>query len=367
MGFGPLRPNSRGIITTSPQTIKTGSQTTPYYRPTRALERVDRLLQGEIPRIYVSRKQGGLGDVLMITPTVKALSKKYNTKIIFGTDFEYLDGALPLVFRGNPFVERVVPFRDLDPEDYDVVIDLTCPCVAYEIPKASPINRIDLFARHVGITLSDMNMDYFISDDEKKWAQDYLARENLTRYRLVLVQAFSTTTARDFPPEKLQKAINSLVASQKDVRVILLTHDSDSLKPSWNVPGVHRLHNFKMRQIAAIMNECKLIICPDSAILHLASALHLPTVTLFAPTDPRARINYHPEAVAIWPAKHLQGFPTWYAATNNGGIGWKLIETDLIRDVSLSLLNKTPLPTSKDLVYFGEYTQLQEQPYCLKV
>jgi hypothetical protein len=304
----------------------------------------------------------------MTLPTVRAVAKKYDTKIDYGTDFVYLDGALPKIIQGNNYIGNIVPWTEIDIDNYDAVIDLTCPCVAHEVPLARPINRIDLFARHVGIQLEDHSIDYHITEDEKKWAEDYFYREKLSRWKMILVQPFSTTTSRDFPPERMKAIIASILATQKDLRILLLTHDTDSLKPTWDLPGVHRAHNLKARQIAALMTLCPLVICPDSLILHLASALHRPTVTLFGPTDPRARINYHPEAVAIWPAGHLKTYPRWYdQSCPDGGICWKLIDLDLVRDTSLAILNKKPLPQSNDLVFFGPYQQEQPAPRIYKV
>ena len=143
--FRPLRPNNRGIVVPVSQSIKSGSATVPYTRPTTALQNVDRLLAGETPRICVMRRQGGAGDVLMTLPTVRAIARKYGTKIDYGTDFSYLDGALPKIIQGNDYIGKIVPWTEMDVDDYDAVIDFTCPCVAHEIPLAPPINRIDRF------------------------------------------------------------------------------------------------------------------------------------------------------------------------------------------------------------------------------
>lgn len=354
-----IRPSSTtGIIAPVQQTIKTGGQITAYTKPIQTLNHIDRLMKGGRPNLAITRKQGGLGDVLMTLPTVKAVSKKYGVQVTYGTDFDYLDGALPAVLEGNPYISKVVRWRDINPDEYDGVIDLTCPCVVHEQPHAEPINRIDLFARHAQVHLDDPSIDYYIKDSERKWAQEYIILNNLDRYVRVLVQTSSTSTNRDCPHSKIKASVQGILQSQRNIRAIVLTHSSDNTKTDWQYSDVHIAHNLKARQIAALMEQCDLVLCPDSAILHIASALHKPTVTLFGPTDARARINHHPEAVAVWPAKNLKSYPVWYQDPRDGYLCWRLQEPELIAKTAIAVINHKPLPESNDLVTFGSYTQL---------
>ena len=363
----PLRPNAQGIFVPTTEQVKVGGQITPYRTPSRALQNVDSLLSGNIPRLCITRLQGGIGDVLMTLPTVKAIAQKYNTQIVYGTDFEYLGGALPKVLQHNPYISQIVPWKEIVAEDFNAIVELTCPCVAHEQPLAPPINRIDLFARHagLGIPLKDPSIDYYITDEEISWARNYLMTNSLDRYRLILVQPSSSATNRDCPVSILKTALTSILSSQRDTRAIVLTHDSDNTKTDWNYSDVHKLHNKDIRQIASIMKQCDMVICQDSAVLHLASALHMPTVTLFGPTDLRARINYHPEAVGICAALHLRNYPCWYHDPRDGYICWKLLKPELITSTSLAVLNKTAIPSSPDLLFFGPYTQNKSGPKAI--
>lgn len=352
----PLRPNHRGIIVpTTPPRIKTGGDVNALVVPSKALHQVDRLLRGETPEILVIRSQGGIGDVLMTTPTVKAISKKYKCQVTYATDMTYLEGALPKVLEGNPYIKEVIPWRGIAFQKFDAVINLTCPCVAHEKPLAKPINRIDLFARHAGIPAEDKAIDYYIRDEELEWAKEYLRQRNLDKYKLILVQPSSSTTSRDAPVDKMKQSLVNVLSLEKKTRAIVITHETDNKKSNWNFPGVTVLNNEDCRRIAAIMHFSDLVICPDSAVLHIASALQKKTVTLFGPTDPNARVNYHPEAVAIWPGKELQNYPCWYENPGDGYMCWKRLEQDSITECSLALLNDFPLPMSRGLVTFGDY------------
>jgi len=355
-----LRPDSRGILTSIQPTIRTGSHIHAYTRPSRSLPSIDRMRNGEPPRIALTRKQGGLGDVLMTLPTVKAISSKYNTQIDYGTDFGYLDGALAKVLEHNNYIKDVFQWEDIKGDNYDAIIDLTCPCIAHEKPGASPINRIDLFANYCGVKLHNYEIDYKVTDEETEWAEEYMAESNLSQFKLILIHPFSSTTRRNIPADILKQSLIKILSSNRNLRAIIVTHDDKA--SDWNYSGMHVFNNFDVRHIAAIMAQCSLVVCPDSSLLHLAAALHMPTISLFGPTDPRARINYHPEAIAIWVAKELSCKCCWYSGCVKGYVCWKRLEEDVLSRSITSMLQGSPLPLSRDLITFGSY-EIENQYY----
>lgn len=353
----PLRPNSRGAIVPGPNRFQGNRAEAPFSRPSAALRRLDQVRQGGAPNILIVRSRGGIGDVMMTTPTVKAIAAKYNCQVDYCTDFLYLDGALPRVLEGIPYIREVFDEGELAArkEDYDAVINLTCPCIAHEIPMAPPINRVDLFARHAGVTLKDHRLDYVFDPKELEWAREYLVKNNLMQHRLVMVQGSSTNTRRDAPFSKVMDAINKMTAVDPNLRFLIVTHQSDNVKVSWDLAHSWTLNNMGVRDLSAIMSYCDLVICPDSAVLHMAAAQQKKTVTIFGPTDPRARVNYHPEAVAIWPAKNLHNYPCWYKDPHDGYMCWKILDPEMIVHCCHSLMNNSPLPSPADVVTFGGY------------
>lgn len=321
-----------------------------------ALVNLDRAIQGGPPSICINRFNGGIGDVLMTTPAVKAIAKKYQCKVDYATDLHYLDGALEKVLRYNPYIGKVFSAADLPDmrDQYSAIVDFGCPCVVHEQPKAIPVNRIDLFARYARLQLTDFHVDYVITEEERQWADDIFYQHNLTRKTNILVQPFSSSIRRDAPIDVMQTAMRK-VLQQIKANLLVITHDSDNIKDrKWDWPEVLPLHNFDIRQLAAIMERCDLVLCPDSSILHLAGALDKPTVTLFGPTDPRARVNYYPEAIAIWPGGRLSCSPCWYNsdACNNRCVCWKQFDVEEVALTILAKLNNSALPFSDNLVFF---------------
>ena len=349
-----LTVDQRGIITPVKPAIRHAGSVTPYVKPNPSLLRIDRLRNGEPPIICITRKQGGIGDVLMTLPAVKAIATKYQVKIDYGTDMHYLDGALQKVLMYNKYINQVIDWNRVNVESYDAVIDLTCPCIAHEKPLAPPINRIDLFARHARIHLTNHDIDYQITDDELNWADNYIYDHNLTRNKLIFVQPFASAINRSAPVDKIKETIKILNTTLSNVKFILAIHDSDYLKVDWYLPNVHLFKNYDIRHIAAMMSKSKLVVCQDSAVLHIASALHHLTLALFGPTDPRARINYHPEAIAVWPAIDLANQPSWYEPLKDGYMCWKLINPYVVAETIMSMVTDQPINYYRELINYGQ-------------
>ncbi len=45
--------------------------------------------------------------------------------------------------------------------------------------------------------------------------------------------------------------------------------------------------------------QIDVVVCPDSALLHLAGALNKKIVTIFGPIPPQSRINYYANATVL--------------------------------------------------------------------
>jgi ADP-heptose:LPS heptosyltransferase len=354
-----LRLDSNGIASFRGQGLNIPSAH-PYTKASPALGRLDQLLQGHSPKILITRTQGGIGDVLMTLPTVRAIKKKYgdNCIVTYATDPGYLDGALVKVVQGVPYIDEVVDYRGIKPADYDAIVELTCPCVAHEMPLAPPINRIDLFAAHAGVRLDDWSMDYIVTDKERAWAQEFLANYRIDNKKLIVVQPNSSTRRRDLPAAILQRGVAKLVRSVPNSRALIIVHSGTANSEiSWRMEGCDEFRDYDVRHIAAIIERSHLVMCQDSAVLHLAAALRKKTLTFFGPTDPRARVNYHPEAAALWFGGDLACSPCWYSPSCSVGyICWKSITDDLIVDLGSKMLNDQPLPAAPYIVSFGEMT-----------
>lgn len=289
------------------------------------LDRLRQLLATGAPKICVIRGQG-IGDVIMLTPTIRALKKEFpKATIHMATDSKYLGGALVDVLMYNPDITAFIERNHLNKDSYDAVIDLHCPCVEYEKHGNPPVNRIDLFANAAGVRLSDHTPKIYLTKDELEEGRDVVRQFQL--YPTIAVQPFASNRVRSFDHRKLKEAL-IMLSQQIKAQPIIFTHTGDwQSDVMWdNLPGGILLRDKKVREIAAIVAACDLVLCPDSSLLHIAGALGIPTVSYFGPTHPAARVNYYEKTVAIWHGDEWNPCPCWYKICQIGELCWKAIK-----------------------------------------
>lgn len=322
-----------------------GARNTPAVK----LSRLRKLLQTQHPRICVVRGEG-IGDVLTATPAVHALKELFSkVSITFATNTKYLDGALVKVLKYNPDISHILERDLVDDMQYDLVVNLHCPAIKHEKPGHMPPSRIDVFAKHAGVDLKDPRPRYFVTEEEVEYGEVLLQQFD-PRDKLMLVQPFASSAKRSFDTRKIKEALRSL-SQNHGVRSIVLTHDGDTKDVLWdNIPGCKLMHNLDIRGIASVMAHCDMVLCPDSSILHLAGALGVPTVGLFGPTPPQARITHYKNAIGIWHGADIPACPCWYDHCPTGYACWERITSGDIEEKVLEHLQNTQRVNIVDLL-----------------
>jgi len=310
-------------------------------RPAIKLSRLHQLLRTQQPRICVVRGEG-IGDVLTATPTVTAIKQMFEAaEITFATNTRYLDGALVKVLKYNHNISHIIERDLMDDLTFDLVVNLHCPAIKHEKPRAMPPSRIDLFAMHAGVKLEDPVPKYYIQREEIESGELLLRGVNQNE-KMVLVQPFSSSKARSGIHTKVKQALISLYQNF-GVRAVILAHSSDDNSDVlWdNIPGSVYLKDLDIRGIAGVMVHCDLVLCPDSSILHLSGALGVPTVGLFGPSPPQSRINHYEAATAIWEGADIPACPCFYDHCPTGYACWDRITPQSIVEKCVEHLNNT--------------------------
>jgi ADP-heptose:LPS heptosyltransferase len=304
------------------------------------ISRLQELLRTQKPKICIVRGEG-IGDVITTTPTVHAIKRQFKSvHLTYATNTKYLDGALVNVLKYNPDIDHIIERQMIKDSDYDLVISLHCPCISHEVARAKPISRIDLFANYLGLVLLDPVPRYYLQQEEIDAARMITDkfRSDFIQNRVVLVQPSASASRRSMPHSVLKDACIGL--GRRNIKTVILTHSTDNATNTlWdNIPGSFILKDKNIREIAAIANSCNLVLCPDSSILHLAGALRLPTVGLFGPTPPDARINHYQNATAIWHGEGIPACPCYYSVCPIREKCWASITSNEIVEKCISHL-----------------------------
>lgn len=356
----------QGIL--RPRVIGRQVETTRYTQKKEGLsvDRMERLIQTGKPNICVIRSLGGIGDVLMTTPLLRALKHKWpKSQITYATDFKYMDGALRDILLYNPNIDELLQYQVASSREYDLKVDITSVCIATEksgIPNVP--NRIDLFARHVGVSLNQSGFlpTYIVSDEEKEWAKRKLERYPRRTFNSprIGIQARSSTISRSWPLDRVRELAARLVSEVNAQVVVFDSSHGHGPQETWNLSGVIGIKDYKIRQVAALINEMDLMVTPDSGLMHIAGALNKKIVSIWAGSDPASRINHYPNAIAI-ARTNYKCFPCWYSpvACNKSYLCIKSVTVDEVYDATRELLGQeiltesvstceTPSPSSFD-------------------
>jgi len=266
--------------------------------------RLDKLLRNKRPIICIQRRLGGIGDVLMTTPLLRKIKELIpHCHLIYCTDLEYSQGALGDIIRHNPYVDQLISNEEFNNQKYDYTVDITATGLNKEQPGRIPPNRIDLFAEEVGVSVEDDGVpSYVVTEDERKQAvkrieDEFLGGAKREDTNIIVVQARSNDARRTWPLNKVDKFCDLLAEDPKN-RVIILDWGTSSKR--WkSKERIFPVLNEEFIPVASLIEQCDLVVCPDSSALHIAGALGKKTITIFGPIPPQSRINYYTNATAV--------------------------------------------------------------------
>ncbi len=146
-------------------------------------------------------------------------------------------------------------------------------------------------------------------------AQDRAFAEELWQRAAPLRPAIAVHPGSGDKPGRRQKAkrwplenyVETIMRLRRELNasVFMLTGpDEVSLLPqlvqSVEREGLDHVHfpQAPIRQIAGLIERCDLLLCNDSGIMHIASALHTPVLALFGPTSPK-------NTAPVWPGSKV--------------------------------------------------------------
>lgn len=268
--------------------------------------------------ILISRNSGGIGDMLMLTPTFRQIRKENpNKQIILCTSANYQRGVLFDVVRHNPDIDKTVPTTELQKYRFTKVYNFnTGREVAIETGFHATGNRVDIFAELAGLELEDKQTVYVVTPSEREWASGWVKKNvDPKRRRLIGIQVSATTMRRTWPAEKQALLAFRIIGKYPNTTILFFNEGAPAETEVY--PNFIPIGGMPIRWVAALINECELVVVPDSGLLHIAGALKKRTIALFGPNPPRTRIAYYPNAVGVWIA-YPCSVNCWYSRCFSG-------------------------------------------------
>jgi predicted lipopolysaccharide heptosyltransferase III len=285
---------------------------------------------------------GDIGDVVLATPTVRAVKEAYPHALVsimvrkpcgslLTADPNLHEVVEAETVRGSALhvmKEHVKFIRRLRRVRYDLVIDLRTDdrgaimsfltgarervgrrCAKpfwhdllftriLDDPPAAPppvhpgADQSLRIVRAIGIDTNDSTPKLHISSNDRKYAERVLTERGLLpNGRWFTLNPFSRWKYKEWGDEKWEQVINSL-RGRFNIPVLLIGSPqeysaAESIVSGCN-GGAHNLTGGSVGEMAAVIATSSLHIGVDSGAPHIAAALGIPTVTIHGPSDWRA-------------------------------------------------------------------------------
>lgn len=268
-----------------------------------------------------------IGDLVLSTPALRALKHAIPTSDL--TVLASLSNQPILI--NNPYVDRVIVYNQrqglknkirimkrLRKYKFDLAID---PYPDYELRTAliallSGAKRrigyalygreaffnlngptlvkdkhlVDLtldIVEALGVTAKDKTPEIFLSDDEKKWARNWLKEKGVWGKPIVGIHPGGYYESQRWLPERFAELVNQL-QKDKELYLIIFCGPGEEVlaKKISSMVNQEVLTHVEddIRRFAVLLSYCSVFICNNSGPLHIAVALRIPTISIMGPT-----------------------------------------------------------------------------------
>ncbi len=285
-------------------------------------------------------KIGAMGDVLMSTPMLHSLRRKFPKAVIHYWTGQWSAGVLKdnhdinrlFVFDDRVFYRKrpdlgVRLARQIRAQHYDLMFILDkhwslgvfgrlagVPVrVGFDregegfahtiaVPYGPVKHEVDYYlglAGAVGAKLPQKpGLELALSAKDRAFAKVFFAEHSLNPAKTIGIipggakNPGQLMAIRRWPAERFAAVASAL--AREGWQIIILGKspgDEDVLPAMMNaVPGaVNAIGDFTLQQSAALMQKCRLVVCNDSGPMHMAAAVGAPTVSIFGATDPHRK------------------------------------------------------------------------------
>ena len=261
--------------------------------------------------LVLLRETGGIGDQICVGAVAHQLRHEGSEEtLVIAAPSEYkvvaehlrhVDGFFSLGKQAVIFPELRPRCAELDPVRYPYlgrlfaftdpanIVDLNCPAFVYETTERGPLrfSRPELFCMAAGTrSLDHAFAEWSCKPSELKKAREWVEKHlGESSKQLVAFCPFATTKERSLSSEVYEKVLDYLASR---FRVIFFnSHGS----PGRQIPDVAYAIGPPSELVAALVQLCDFVFTVDTMFLHLAAALHKPTLAFFGPTDARATLR----------------------------------------------------------------------------
>lgn len=229
-------------------------------------------------RILVDRRKA-VGDVLMITPVLRELRKRYPDAFLQVVTEE------TIVLENNPDINAVVPPTEMKPSDpWDMYINLND---AYESNITSHYVEAYLYrAFGKDIDSIDRSITLITTDDEREAVDEAVAQFPNKKYAVFHMRRFAWEN-KNVSPQTWTMILAWLEATYPDLTLVTVGAQYDMRMPaSQGSRYVDLVEQLSLGEIRHLIAGAEFFIGGDSGPYHIASSTDTPIVALLSHLAP---------------------------------------------------------------------------------
>jgi ADP-heptose:LPS heptosyltransferase len=260
-----------------------------------------------------------IGDLILITPLLKALKDKYA-----GAEIHFLAGRKNFdVADNHPLIDRTYVYRKdplsiiklifqirfnkydiwIDPRDHEsyegnflagiarakMKIGFNAPgssVFTHPMKSDSELSGLHYTTRvltaleHLDKTSSDNRPLLYVTPDSEKYLDRYLEQANTNKYYCLNIS--SNGPDRSWSDDKWIEFISAIDTKNHDLIIISMPEDFTSAEQIINnCSGVHLFKSRSIIDIFSLVNRSEMVITVDTSIVHIASAFNKPVLALY--------------------------------------------------------------------------------------
>jgi len=137
----------------------------------------------------------------------------------------------------------------------------------------------------------ERELTFYLSEKDKNFAEDFLKVNNLENDFLIGIHPGCNrdNKYRRWPKDCFVELINDLVTQGR--KILLFSGPDEIEETAWiynNIDNKEKVFSVKeksLKDVGSLIARCKIFICTDSALGHIAAALRVETLAIFGPAQ----------------------------------------------------------------------------------
>lgn len=267
-------------------------------------------------------KPGAIGDLLHMTPVIRALKSKYPDAKITMLIGSRLSAT---IFENNPLVHESIVFekkgahkslkslvrlwRELRARRFDLVLNyqrsnlkgwflasaaFPCRVLVYHKSRKRLIHAVEnhlapLSALGIDPAKADRTLDFYPSPNDEARAVEMLSRVGLAGRRIVAFNPGTNHLCKCWPLDKFSQLADRIIEHLGVEVVILGSRDekrlADVIRDGMR-HAVHDLTGCTLGELGALLKRVQVLVTGDTGPMHISSAVGTPVLALYGPISP---------------------------------------------------------------------------------